>query len=111
MRVDGVEFSDRFRLLMCPTATATNSSSLLKHEYITLPDDILNAVGSFHENMSRIELLERYVGGLTQNSNENYNQFIWKITTKKPAHYKIFDVAALTAACIFNEFNAGTSSL
>lgn len=53
--------------------------------------------------------MERCVGGFTQNNNESLNQLIWKVTPKiLPAGSKIVDIAALVAACTFNE---GTSAL
>ncbi|XP_044578704.1 uncharacterized protein LOC123261223 isoform X2 [Cotesia glomerata] len=62
-----------------------------------------------YENLSKDELLERCVGGFTQNNNESFNQLIWKITPKiLPAGLKIVNIAALVTACIFNE---GTSAL
>ncbi|KAI4474193.1 hypothetical protein M0804_014971 [Polistes exclamans] len=50
------------------------------------------------------KLLERCVGGFTQNNNESYNQLIWKITPKIiPAGSKIVEIAANIAAGVFNE--------
>ncbi|XP_025153901.1 uncharacterized protein LOC112588386 [Harpegnathos saltator] len=49
-------------------------------------------------------LLERCVGGFTQNNNESLNQLIWKITPKTlPAGSKIVEIAAFIAICTFNE--------
>lgn len=57
-----------------------------------------------YEDLSKDELLERCVGGFTQNNNESFNQLIWKITPKiLPAGSKIVQIAASIAACTFNE--------
>lgn len=62
-----------------------------------------------YEDLSKDELLGRCVGSFTQNNNESFNQLIWKITPKiLPAGSKIVEIAALIAACTFNE---GISSL
>lgn len=62
-----------------------------------------------YKDLSEDELLERCVGGFTQNNNESFNQLIWKITPKiLPDGSKIVNIPALVAACIFNE---GTSAL
>ncbi|XP_044575161.1 uncharacterized protein LOC123258969 [Cotesia glomerata] len=80
-----------------------------KHEYTPLPDEVLIAMKPIYDDLSKDELLERCVGGFTQNNNESFNQLIWKITPKiLPAGSKIVNIAALVAACIFNE---GTSAL
>ncbi|CAH4001251.1 unnamed protein product [Pieris brassicae] len=90
-------------------ASATNTLSSFKHDYTPLPDEVLIAMKPVYENLSKDELLGRCVGGFTQNNNESFNQLIWKITPKiLPADSKIVNIAALVAACIFNE---GTSAL
>ncbi|CAH2086841.1 unnamed protein product [Euphydryas editha] len=90
-------------------ASATNTLSSFKHEYTPLPDEVLIAMKPIYENLSKDELLERCVGGFTLNNNESFNQLIWKITPKiLPAGSKIVNIAALVAACTFNE---GTSAL
>ncbi|XP_044584565.1 uncharacterized protein LOC123265047 [Cotesia glomerata] len=90
-------------------ASATNTLSSFKHEYTPLPDEVLIAMKPIYDDLSKDELLERCVGGFTQNNNESFNQLIWKITPKiLPAGSKIVNIAALVAACIFNE---GTSAL
>ena len=52
-------------------------------------------------------LMERCVGGFTQNNNETYNQLIWKITPKiVPCGSKIVEIAAYSAASVFNKGTA-----
>lgn len=85
-------------------ASATNTLSSFKHDYNPLPDDVLTAIKPIYKDLSKDELLQRCVGGFTQNNNESLNQLIWKITPKiLPAGSKIVNVAALVAACTFNE--------
>ncbi|XP_043270679.1 uncharacterized protein [Venturia canescens] len=90
-------------------ASATNTLSSFKHDYTPIPDDVLTAMKPIYEDLSKDELLERCVGGFTQNNNESLDQLIWKITPKiLPAGSKIVNIAALVAACTFNE---GSSDL
>lgn len=64
---------------------------------------------SIYTDISNEKLLERCVGGFTQNNNESYNQLIWKISPKvAPSGSKTVEIAAYIAAGIFNE---GTTSL
>ena len=57
-----------------------------------------------YEDLRKDELLERCVGGFAKNIKDSLNQLIWKITPKiLPAGSIIVQIAALTAACIFNE--------
>ena len=57
-----------------------------------------------YEDLSKDELLERCVGGFSENNNECFNQLIWKISPKiLPGWWIIVQIAALNAACIFNE--------
>lgn len=73
-------------------ASATNTLSSFKHDYTPLPDDVLTAMKPIYEDLtiSKDELLERCVGGFTQNNNESLNQLIWKVTPKiLPAGSKI----------------------
>ncbi|GBP34775.1 hypothetical protein EVAR_21839_1 [Eumeta japonica] len=62
-----------------------------------------------YEDLSNVKLLERCVGGFTQNNNESYNELIWKITPKiVPCGNKVVEIAAYIAAEMFIE---GTKSL
>lgn len=65
---------------------------------------VATAIFPLYEDLSNIKLLERCVGGFTQNNNESYNQLVWKITPKIiPAGSKIVEIAANIAAGVFNE--------
>ena len=85
-------------------ASASGTLSSFKHQYTPLPDDVLTAMKPIYEDLSKDEFMERCVRGFTQNNNESFNQLIWKITPKiLPAGSIIVQIAALIAACIFNE--------
>lgn len=76
------------------------------HTYTALPADVLKAIKPIYEDLTKEELLERCVGGFTQNNNESYNQLIWKISPKHlPGSSVPVQIAAYTSACMFNEGN------
>lgn len=54
--------------------------------------------------MSRDDLLERCLGGHTQNANESFNATIWRICPKHlNSGLQIVEISAFIAAGIFNE--------
>ncbi|XP_077256704.1 uncharacterized protein LOC143894388 [Temnothorax americanus] len=90
-------------------AVAANKLAAFKHDYQPFPQDVIEALHPIYTDLSNKKLLERCVGGFTQNSNESYNQLIWKITPKIiPAGSRIVEMAAYIAAGIFNK---GTAAL
>jgi len=90
-------------------SAAANELSSFKHDYQPLPQDVTKAVHPIYTDLSNEKLLERCIGGFTQNNNESYNQLIWKITLKiVPCGSKIVEMAAYITAGVFNE---GTASL
>jgi len=85
-------------------AAAENQLQSFKHSYSALPTDVLNAIKPIYEDLSKDALLERCIGGFTQNNNESFNQLIWKITPKNVSgNAEIVEIAANVAACTFNE--------
>lgn len=93
----------------CGYQKALAEGKPFKHEYTPLPEDVLNAIKPIYEDLSKDELLERCLGGFTQNTNESLNQLIWRIAPKKlSGSTSIVQLAALVAACTFNE---GTGAL
>lgn len=79
------------------------------HDYLALPKVVLNAIKPIYDDLSTDKLLERCVGGYTQNNNESYNQLVWKMAPKTThSGATIVEIAALLATCIFNN---GTTSL
>ena len=71
--------------------------------------DVQKEILPIYEDLSRVDLLERCLGGQTQNTNESFNSTIWRLAPKHlQSGLKIIEVAAYLAACIFNE---GSSSI
>ncbi|KYN27482.1 hypothetical protein ALC57_03137, partial [Trachymyrmex cornetzi] len=82
-------------------ALATNEIESFHHDYNPLPQDVLAAINPIYVELSSDALLERYLGGFTQNNNESLNHLIWKITPKKLPGSKIVELATNIAACHF----------
>ncbi|CAK9801756.1 Histone-lysine N-methyltransferase SETMAR [Anthophora plagiata] len=77
-----------------------------QHSYKPLPLDVLKAIKLIYVDLSKRELLDRCVGGFTQNNNESYNQLIWNISPKSLSGGSFpVKIAAYTPAHIFNEGN------
>ena len=95
----------------CPYQKALAATGVpnSEHDYNPLPEDVLKAIKPLYEDLSKDELLERCVGGFTQNNNESLNQLIWRRAPKKwSGSRNIVELAAYVAACTFNE---GSGSL
>ncbi|XP_068987314.1 uncharacterized protein [Bombus flavifrons] len=85
-------------------AAAANALDSFKHTYSALPVDVLNAIKPIYEDLSKDALLERCVGGFTQNNNESLNQLIWEISPKHSSEASVIvEIAAYVAASVFNE--------
>jgi len=63
-------------------AAAADALKSFKHSYAALPSKVLEAMKPIYEDLSKDALLQRCLGGFTQNNNENLNQLIWKISPK-----------------------------
>ena len=90
----------------CPyqKALATTGVENFKHNYTPLPADVMKAIQPVYKDLSKYELLERCLGGFTQNANESLTQLIWKIAPKKLSGSKpIVEFASHVAPCTFNE--------
>lgn len=69
-----------------------------------LPDNIAKEIYPIYENLSRDDLLERCLGGYTQNSNESLNALIWKFAPKHLHSGKeTVEIAAYIGASMYNE--------
>lgn len=85
-------------------AAASNKLNNFKHSYSALPTDVLQGIKPIYEDLSKDALLERCIGGFTQNNNESLNQLIWKIALKVESGSAIIvEFASSVAACVFNE--------
>ncbi|XP_029165355.1 uncharacterized protein LOC114936347 [Nylanderia fulva] len=59
---------------------------------------------SIYEDLSKDELLQRCLGGYTQNCNESFNACIWRLAPKHlHCGSKTIEIAAYLATAIFNE--------
>lgn len=78
------------------------------HDYTALPKEVVDAIKPIYESLTNEDLLQRCVGGFTQNSNESFNQTVWKIMPKTlPASFTTVSIAANIATCTFNEGTRG----
>lgn len=85
-------------------ANADNKLDDYTHDYTALPEVVLTAIKPIYNDLSDDNLLERCIGGFTQNNNESINHVIWKIAPKEMhSGIKIVEIAANIGACIFNE--------
>ena len=58
---------------------------------------------TIYEELSRDELLNRCLGGYSQNSNESFNTTVWNLSSKSYASgKKDLDIATDIAVCNFN---------
>jgi len=69
-----------------------------------LHQDVAKYILPIYEDLSKKELLEKCLGGFTQNANESFNSTIWRLAPKHlHCGRKIIEIAAYIAAGIFNE--------
>ena len=74
-----------------------------------LHPDVQNHILPIFKDLSRDDLLERCLGGHTQNANESFNSTVWRLAPKHlHCGLKVIDVASYLAAGLFNE---GSSSI
>lgn len=84
-------------------AVANGDISKYRHKP-PLPQEILEAIQPIFENLSRDDLLQRCLGGYTQNNNESYNKSVWAIAPKcQSGSKRIIDIATDIAVLVFND--------
>ena len=72
-----------------------------------LHPDVQEHIRPIYEDLSREDLLQRCLGGHTQNANESFNSTVWLLAPKHlHSGYKVIEVAAFFAAILFNEGNS-----
>ncbi|KOC58640.1 hypothetical protein WH47_02077 [Habropoda laboriosa] len=72
-----------------------------------LHPDVQKEILPIYEDLSRNELLERCLGGYTQNANESFNSTVWRLAPKHlHSGLKVVEVAAYLAVSLFNEGNS-----
>ena len=69
------------------------------------PDSVVyDAILLIYEKLSREDLLNRCLGGFTQNANGSFNSTIWALALKSMSSEKItLQTAAHIVTCIFND--------
>ena len=66
--------------------------------------EVFEAIKPIYEELSQDELLNRCLGGYTQNSNESFNATVWNLAPKSySSGKKILDIATDIAVCNFND--------
>ncbi|XP_043264205.1 uncharacterized protein LOC122404334 [Colletes gigas] len=66
--------------------------------------DVEKNILPIYQSLSNHDLLERCLGGHTQNANESFNATVWRLTPKHlHSGRKIIEIASYIAAGIFNE--------
>lgn len=69
-----------------------------------LSEEVYEAIKPIYEDLSRDELLNRCLGGYTQNSNESFNATVWNLAPKSYSSGKtVLNIAADIATCVFND--------
>ena len=70
-----------------------------------LQPDVQKHILPIYEDLSKYDLLERCLGGHTQNANGSFNSTVWRGLTLKHLHcgLKIIEIAAYLAAGLFKE--------
>ncbi|XP_039307368.1 uncharacterized protein LOC120358202 [Solenopsis invicta] len=84
-------------------AQAANSLATYHHKP-PLPKEIFEAIKPIYEELSRDDLLNRCLGGYTQNSNESFNAAVWNLAPKSySSGKKVLCAATDIAVCTFND--------
>ncbi|XP_018315083.1 uncharacterized protein [Mycetomoellerius zeteki] len=84
-------------------AQAANSLRDFHHKP-PLPADVFEKLKPIYVNLSRDELLNRCLGGYTQNSNESFNATVWNLAPKSYlSGKKVLQIATDIAVCNFND--------
>ncbi|GFV16011.1 uncharacterized protein TNCV_2197921 [Trichonephila clavipes] len=73
-----------------------------------LPVAVMDAIKPVFNDLSQPKLLQKCLGGKTQNNNESINSLIWKLCPKTlGCGKKIVDISTNEAIVIFNDGNQG----
>lgn len=89
----------------CSWQRAKASGNLEEYQHKPpLNKDVFNAVKPIYEDLSNDNLLNRCLGGFTQNNNESFNSVVWSIAPKTTSSNKILlDLATDISVCKFND--------
>ncbi|KYM96846.1 hypothetical protein ALC62_12480 [Cyphomyrmex costatus] len=84
-------------------AQAANSLRDFHHKP-PLPANVFEKLKPIYVDLSRNELLNRCLGGYTQNSNESFNATVWNLASKSySSGKKVLQIATDIAVCNFND--------
>ncbi|KAG8235747.1 hypothetical protein J437_LFUL016162 [Ladona fulva] len=87
-------------------AEAEVNLTTYRHDYKSLPDDVLWVMKPIYTELTVEALLQRCLGGCTQNNNESLHSLIWNFSPKEiHSGVVVAEIAANIASCIFNEGN------
>lgn len=74
----------------------------------SLPSVVMDEIRHIYEDLSKSELLERCLGGFTQNSNESFNNSVWRFVPKTSfSGLTVFKIGVNTAVTTFNDGRSG----
>lgn len=94
----------------CPYQKAKASKKVYKHVN-SVPPAIMDAIKDIFKDLSMPNLLQKCLGGQTQNSNESLNALIWKFCPKTSGSGKqIVQIAVNEAIICYNEGQIGRLS-
>ncbi|XP_011858398.1 PREDICTED: uncharacterized protein LOC105555959 [Vollenhovia emeryi] len=84
-------------------AKATQKLEEYKHKP-AMSTEVFEAIKPVYTDLSSDDLLNRCLGGFTQNSNESFNSTMWLIAPKSSSSSKrVLDLCADIAVCQFND--------
>lgn len=84
-------------------AEAQNAAQAYTHPPPLHPD-VKKHILPIYEDLSRDDLLQRCLGGYTQNANESFNATVWRLAPKHlNCGSKIIEIAAYLAGGTFND--------
>lgn len=88
----------------CKWQKAKAKNEPFQHKKKPLPAAILELVKPIYQRLGSKNLLERCLGGYTQNPNESLHAIVWKLCPKELFLGKLaIDTACAIAVCIFND--------
>ena len=77
------------------------------HHSNTIPAAVMDAIKPIYEELTQPDLLQRCIGGFTQNNNESFNQYIWKLIPKHSySGLRVLKIGIYIAVSCFNDGKA-----
>lgn len=101
-KFQGNQYSSKDNAKLEQSATAKKLASATSD--VALHPDVEKHLLPIYEDLSKEDLLNRCLGGHTQNANESFNSTIWRLAPKHlNCGLKIVEITAFIAAGVFNE--------